>query len=491
LRSAVKLKKQNIFIKIWELKINFPSILTGATSYILFFIFFFLLYLLSRIGADFSKYIEWAHAFNQNNIFSLEGVTLSPMGIPLSQWFFGQGLLFSLGRIFSENLSNGALFLGWIFTVIFWWAFLGLLYQVSRKNILLTFFGASVAFLGTHLGYYSLSYSTESFSFTCLAVIAYWLVAYKKWRIIDVLLIGVLSGILIIIRVPQAIFLIPIYLMLCYLVFKNNQKDNLVKKLFLLSISLIPVLICMVEIGFVNRWMTGSVIASTYNFGSGAFHSLDWRHPEFLIVLLHPCHGLLVYHPLYLLLLIAVVFLILRKGSIYKKIFFFIILLAFLLSLYIYAAWYIWWLGASFGMRGLGIHAVVLIPALIYFIAYQKQKKVSSTIWFLLIFLSCLWSYLLLFSGCTEFYSYKSLLTSQVNRIRYLLSWDFFLPLISVLLFAKISFKLKTEMKKLEYLLYMITILLLFFVFYFLLDWFIAKYQPAFHLKIDNETVLA
>ena len=486
-----KLQERNILIKIWGFKISFPDSLIRATPYILFSIFSFLLYSLSRIGADFREYIEWADAFSRNDIFLLKGATLSPMGVPLSQWNFGLGLLFSLGRIFSESLSDGTLFLGWIFAIIFWWAFLGLLYHASRKSMLLTFFGASVAFIGTPLGYYSLSYSTESFSFTCLAVIAYWLVSNKKWRIVDVLLIGVLSGILIIIRFPQAIFLIPIYLMLYYFVFDTNKTNGLKKKLFLFSLSLVPVLICIVGIGFANRWMTGSIIGSPYNFGSEAFRSFDWRHPEFLAVLIHPSHGLLVSHPLYLFLLMALFFLIIRKGSIYNRIFFLIILLVFLLNLYLYASWYLWWLGGSFGMRGLAINAVVLIPVLIYFLATKKQKKISNTIWFLLIFLSCLWSYLLLFGECIEFYIYESLLTFQVNQIRHLLSSDFFFPLVGVLLFAKITFRLKYKTKRPEYVPYMITLLSFYFAFYFLLDWYILEYQPVFHLKINNGTILA
>lgn len=492
-----KLKKRNIYlIKNWGFKINFPDTLIGATPYILFFLFSYLLYSLSVIGADFDKYIEWADAFNRNDIFRLGGRVLSPMGVPLSQWNFGLGLLFSLGTVFSESLSDGAVFLGWIFTIIFWWAFLGLLYHASRKNILLTFFGASVAFIGTPLGYYSIEHSSESFSFTCLALIAYWLVANKKWRVVDVLLIGVLSGILIIIRLPLAIFLVPVYLMLYYFIFKESKKDNLVKKYLLFSISLIPVLICIVEIGYANRWMTGSIVGSTYNFGSGTFRSFDWGNPEFLLVLLHPLHGLLVYHPLYLFLFIAIIFLVLRIKSIYKKIFFLIILLVFLLNLYLYASWYGWSAGWSFGMRGLGINAVVLIPALIYFLASQKQKKISNKIWFLLISLSCLWSYLLLFGGCTFFYNHKSLLTYQVNQIRHLLSYDFFIPLVCVLFLAKITFKPKGKIKHLVHLPYIITLLALFFIFYFLLDWYMSGYfylpgyRSTSHLKINMGTFL-
>jgi len=491
--EQLKLQAPNILIKIWGFKINFPDSLIRATPYILFSIFSFLLYSLSRIGADFHKYIEWANAFNLNDIFELGGDTLSPMGVPVSQWNFGLGLLFSLAREFPGSLSSsGALFLGWIFAIIFWWAFLGLLYHVSNKNILLTFFGASIAFIGTPLGYYSLSYSTESFSFTCLAVIAYWLVSNKKWRIVDVLLIGVLSGLLIIIRLPLAIFLVPIYLVLCYLVFIDNKTDRLAKKLFLLSISVIPVLICTVGIGFANRWMTGSIIGSPYNFGSDTFRSLDWSNPVFHLRLFHPCQGLLVYHPLFLFLIIALFLLIIRKGSIYNKIFFSIILLVFALNLYLYSSFtFGWWCGGSFGQRVLAINAVILIPVLIYFLATKKQSKISNTIWFLLIFLSCLWSYFLLFGGCTEFYIYKSLLTFQVSRIRHLLSFDFFSPLVGVLLFAKITFNPKNKNSRPEYLPYIITLLSFYFAFYFLLDWHTPDYPSAFHLNINMIIILA
>lgn len=104
--------------------------------YAFIILFCSLFYGMARDGADFGRYIDWSVAIKESNIFKLQGDTLSPMGVPLSQWSFGPGILFLVGNIFFKDLIKGALFVGWIFTIILWWALFGTLYYVSHKKCL-------------------------------------------------------------------------------------------------------------------------------------------------------------------------------------------------------------------------------------------------------------------------------------------------------------------------------------------------------------------
>ena len=79
----------------------------------------------------------------------------------------------------------GALFVGWVFNVFFWWAFIGILYHVAKRNITLTFLGVCIAFLGTPIGFYSSVHASESLTFSCLAVLLYWVLTQEDWELID------------------------------------------------------------------------------------------------------------------------------------------------------------------------------------------------------------------------------------------------------------------------------------------------------------------
>jgi len=127
-----------------------------------------------------------------------------------------------------------------------------------------------------------------------------WLVVLRVWRLLDVLFVGTLCAFLIVIRAYCVIYAALALGGMLYRLATQTPKLSRWRWLGWGATAALPLIGALVQLAFVNRWMTGSPFRSTYGFGFGAFASLDWTHPELLAVLAHPWHGLLVYHPLYL-----------------------------------------------------------------------------------------------------------------------------------------------------------------------------------------------
>jgi len=135
------------------------------------------------------------------------------------------------------------------------------------------------------------------------------------------------------------------------------------------------VFLAIAQVGIVNRWMTGVVWRSPYQFGDEGFQSLKWSCPHWPHVLFDTFHGLLPTHPLVGVGLIAVVVLIavsLVRRSMPEAAFWTLSVLAVAVNLYSQGAWFYWWLAACpcvFGMRGLVLAAIPAIVGLIRLVA--------------------------------------------------------------------------------------------------------------------------
>jgi len=198
----------------------------------------------------------------------------------------------------------------------------------------------------------------------------------------------------------------------------------------LLSFSLVhlPLLLSVMATFVVNYWMTGSYLSSTYSFGFGTFKSLEWSDPEFMAVLVNPYHGLLTYHPLYLLGFLALIwgYFLLEDRKLRAGVASSIVVL--LAHLYLHASWYWWWLADSFGMRGLSISALILVPAFIYLMS-KLQRNLSAYYGLLLSsFLAAGWSFLLLLQSDQQVVDVGSLLDVVKTSLRLLAESNLLLP---------------------------------------------------------------
>ncbi len=327
------------------------------------------LFAVGRAGPDFDHYLDWSRAFSRGDIFQLRSAILSPNNVPLTQWSHGTGLILALpqaltGQKFGPGPS--AIAVGWLAGLVFWWAMGRLLFRAAGGDVPLALFGLGAAFVGTHAGFYSHTYGSESIGYALAGVLALSLFPIGRWRIRESLVGGAAAALLIIVRPNLAIFALPAAAVLAARALgarrPAGQTTAIVAIAWLIGTSLVGFL----EVGLVNRWMTGDYLHPPYVYGGDGFHSVELASPQFLAVLLHPWHGLLAYHPVYAIGMAATIYLILLPGPGWERLGWVVLGVLVLAQLYLQASWYVWWLGTgTFGQRGMSITAVLLVPALV------------------------------------------------------------------------------------------------------------------------------
>lgn len=379
--------------------------------------------------SDFYKYFLWAKAFNQGDLFSLGGSILSPQGVPLSQWSFGPGLIFSLGGLFTDQTFGITIFVGWIFAIIFWISYCGILLNVTKNNHSLVLLGVSSSYIGTPLGYYSSAYGSESLSYTCLSVMIYWLLSRNRFSTFDCLVVGIWASLLVAIRSQLILYTIPVYLIILYKIRDGYSAENasVTRSMLNVAASFVPLLLAIVAASTANFWMTGSAFESVYNFGFGDFASVDFSHPEWSAVLVHSWHGLFAYHPLYLLGFAALAEMIRIQQDRSQQVVLVVTACVIMLHVYLHASWYCWWLGmGSFGMRGLSICAIILMPILLKILSEREEQGKSNVAVVAVIMVLCLWSFALLTQGPTQYYTYGQLFDGVGSAFEIFIGLQFF-----------------------------------------------------------------
>jgi hypothetical protein len=374
-----------------------------------------------RTGPDFDRYYQWAEAFRTGDIFRIAGDVLSPLGVPLSQWSFGPGLVLALAPGVGSDDPRlarwGCLAWGGLFAIVFWVAMYRLLLRATEGNQPLTRFGMALAFVGTHLGLYSIAIGSESLSYPCIALLALRVSAPRQASTLDHVVDGMLAGLLVSIRPQLGLYLLPLAGVAAHSILKRSEAVG--RKLVRLGLSAIPLALALLEVAVTNRWMTGSPLRFPYLYGGGEFRSIDLANPELAAVVIHPWHGLLTYHPCYLLLLGVLLAMALRHRGRREGAFCLALAAAVAAHLYLQAAWYVWWLGlGTFGMRALGICSVLLVPMFCRHLAVRRTEGKSNTVLIGGTLLACVFSYLLLLQAVeanTQFYDYKQLVSAQLR----------------------------------------------------------------------------
>jgi hypothetical protein len=198
-------------------------------------------------------------------------------------------------------------------------------------------------------------------------------------------------------------------------------------------ISHVPVFLALLAIATVNYWMTGSPFGSVYNFGYGDFKSMDFLHPELLAVLVHPWHGLFAYHPLYLIGFASLFVMIRRQHNRTKRLLLVVTAFIIMLHIYLHASWYAWWLGLNtFGMRGLSICVIIVIPVLLTLMSEREKRGESNNVLIVMIFLANIWSFALLTQGETQYYTYQQLFSGIISASDNLISLHFIILPVAV-----------------------------------------------------------
>lgn len=386
----------------WALAAAFAACLLGA----------------ARTGADFGEYELWARVALTGDIFQIEHDIGSPLGVPLSQWSHGTGFVAAVGRaLFEGALGTEAaqLAIAWLAAVVMGWAAIDVLRSAAGGDLPLAFFGAGVAYVGTHLGYYAHVYSSESLSYAALAVAARWCLTPRAWKPLDALVVGSACGLLVILRsqlLPYAALALAV---LAWRLWKAPERTSPRWAAARFAVALAPFALALAQAAFVNRWMTGSWLKSPYVFGDGDFRSLDPTRPELLTVLVHPFHGLLAYHPLYAVGFAALVAHGLARRREPEGLLALATAAVALAAYYLQASWYCWWLGTgTYGMRGLGILGLPLTLGLVRRLR-EIGPRPQAYAWIAASMAACVWSFGLLLQGESMFVAWPDLLDAQAR----------------------------------------------------------------------------
>lgn len=180
---------------------------------------------------------------------------------------------------------------------------------------------------------------------------------HKKQPIITYLFYGFSAALMILVRNQNVFFLLlPLFYLL--------PKEHFKLKHFLLSASagllfLIPQFLYWKLI--YGHWLM-------YSYQGESFAYLT--QPKFLAVLFSAESGLISWHPVHILSVSGLVYLGI-KGKAFMRIF--LVLLA--IQLYLYASWECWWLGDSFGYRGLANALPLLFPGFVWFHKKAGDKE--------------------------------------------------------------------------------------------------------------------
>ena len=256
-------------------------------------------------------------------------------------------------------------------------------------------------FLGTHAGFYSHNHAVESISLALVSVLTLTLIERLGSAMAGCALVGAPTGLLVIMRVSLAVYALPAVAAQSLRIIADGGRLSRLRRAVAFTFLSGPTVIALAQVALVNRWMTGTFTQFAHLFGDDTFTSVDWQHPEFLAVLVHPWHGLLAYHPLYVRGFVALLVLLVERRSTEASWLCVDALGCILTNFYIQAAWYVWWMGTgTFGSRGLAIISIALVPAMPRVISDASgRNRWRARPWLLLTTCCCVWSYLLMCAG--------------------------------------------------------------------------------------------
>jgi len=267
-----------------------------------------------------------------------------------------------------------------------------LAFFLLRKLLLKYFSDIAVSFtlftiaLGTNLYVYSLVEAPYSHVYSFLIIIAF--VYYTiKWHnnpsVLNSLIIGLISGVISLIR--------PVYviLLIFFVLYDIKSVGDLKTKwlLYLMNYKKIIIVLFIALLVWVPQILYWKYVADSFFIYSYGDESFFWMQPRVILVLFCYRCGWLIYSPLMIFSLIG--FLLLRKQM---KSFNIAVIAFFIINLYIMSCWWNWWY-VGYGKRPMiDIYGILAIP-LTAFYNYIFSKKL-----FLKIFVTTLLIFFIYFN---------------------------------------------------------------------------------------------
>jgi hypothetical protein len=365
-----------------------------------------------REGPDFGLYLEWGHAAVSGDVFELDGEILSRGGVPFSVASAAPGVLFATAYRAHGGLSElrtAAYVTGWAAALLFWVSAWVALRAAARGHDGLAVVATAALFVGTPVGLYSHTYSSEVLASAFVA--ACWGIALscRAPGVLASAAVAAFAGLLLFLRPYLVLYaVVPLWLVVVGSAEQWRQPGN--RRFARVLAAAVPLALAVVEAAIVNRWMTGSPFRPAYVYGGFGFQSVDLRDPQIAAVLVHPWRGLFTYHPLFAVALAA---LAVRLWRAPQRMAWATLAAVVFIHLWIQSAWYSWWLGSSFGMRGLAPAALPLMVALVTTSSDASERGNRQLWWVRASLLSCVWSAPLLFRDGGGYLTWAALLNAQ------------------------------------------------------------------------------
>ncbi|GAB4294049.1 MAG: hypothetical protein Kow0068_18940 [Marinilabiliales bacterium] len=240
--------------------------------------------------------------------------------------------------------------------------------------------------LGTNLFHYSAieAIMPHVYGFSLIAIFIYLVIKwYEKPSIFNTIIIGLLAGLIVLIR-PTNI-LILIFLLLWDINSWKSLKERIyffIKSYYLILIMIICFFLVWIPQFFYWKAVSGQWLYFSYSNNENFFFS----NPQIINGLFSYRKGWLLYTPVMIFALIGIPILFKKNKSFFWPVTFFTIL-----NIYILLSWWSWWYGGGFGLRAfIDSYSILAIPFAAFLKwSYEKKtyiKLIITAIIFMLIF---------------------------------------------------------------------------------------------------------
>jgi len=222
---------------------------------------------------------------------------------------------------------------------------------------------------GTNLFFYSSFRApvSHAYSFSLIAIFLYLTIKWhERSTLINTILLGLISGLITLIRPTNVIVLIFI------LLWGVSSKKEFIERLkyFIRNYYLILIMIGSFIIVLIPQLLYWKIVSGHFIYYSYGEEGFLFANPQIIRGMFSYRNGWLVYSPIMILSLIGFLFLF-RK----QKEFFLPTLIFTLLNIYIILSWWCWWY-VGFGQRAfIDSYSILAIPMAAFIGWTLKQKK--------------------------------------------------------------------------------------------------------------------
>ncbi len=253
-----------------------------------------------------------------------------------------------------------------------------LLKYVNEKAAAFSLFAVGA---GTNLFYYVTYEAAMSHSYNFFLIVLFTLIVihfHEKTNLKNSIILGLLSGLIVLIRPTNIIILllIPLYGINNYKTLKNNFRMLLKKWYLILIIGICFILVWIPQFAY-WYYVSGKIFYFSYAETGGKFF---FNNPQITDFLFSFKKGWYVYTPLMLIATYGIFLLFKIKNELAIP-----ILVIFILQIYTLSSWWSWWFGGAFGQRSMiDIYGLLAIPMAIV-IVKERMKLISKIAFFILI----------------------------------------------------------------------------------------------------------